>query len=77
MQSSRNEIEKILKYCDRRIVDEKKLKDFLNGPLPHPETASQKYLDLVNLTGRIYKSIDALKDTEKTLDRPFMFKKKR
>ena len=40
MQSSRNEIEKILKYCEKRITDEKKLKDFLNGPLPHPETAS-------------------------------------
>jgi hypothetical protein len=35
------------------------------------------YLDLVQITGRIYKSIDALKDTEKTLDRPFFFKKKR
>jgi len=77
MQSSRDEIQKILKLCEKRIENEKKLNNTLDGPLPHAETVAKMYYDLVQLTGRIYKSIDALKDTEKTLDRPFMFKKKR
>ena len=77
MQSSRDDIQKILKLCEKRIESEKKLQSTITGALPHAETVAKMYYDLVQLTGRIYKSIDALKDTEKTLDRPFMFRKKR
>jgi len=49
----------------------------LNTPLPHMETVAQYYEDLVKISARIYRGIDSLKMVEKSLHRPFMFRKKR
>ena len=77
MQEAKSDIGRILKLIEQRCDKEEKLLSILNTPLPHAETVAQLYRDLVNLSARIYRGIDLLKQVEKSLNRPFMFRKKR
>jgi len=77
MEDAKNEISRILKVIEQRQDKEEKLIAMLNTPLPHNDTCATMYKDLVNLSARIYRGIDMLKECEKALHRPFMFKKKR
>ena len=77
MQEAKSEVTRVLKIIEKRSNTEAKLINMLGAPLPHAETVTQWYLDLVNYSARIYRGIDNLKVTEKCLNRPFMFKKVR
>jgi hypothetical protein len=77
MQEAKGDITRILKIVEQRCDKEEKLLSMLNTPLPHTETVCTLYRDIVNLSARVYRGIDLLKQVEKSLNRPFMFRKKR
>lgn len=76
MQDAQEEIRKILKMINERVLLTTKLQEAINKSRKNLDHIKNYYRDIVKLSSRIFLAIQGLKYTERALNRPFVFKAK-